>query len=123
MSDQSEVCEVVITAPDAEWLAEFTRRLVADRLSAAGHEIASIRSLYWWRGKLYDKQEARVALHTRASLVTAITERTRREHPYEVPCVVALPIVDGNPDYLSWILGETVAPELSPLSPESPSTA
>ena len=106
--NDADVCEVVITAPDADWLAEFTRRLVADRLCASGQQVAPIRSHYWWRGELHDEQEARVALHTRASLVPAIIERTRREHPYEVPCVVALPIVVGNPDYLAWITTETV---------------
>jgi periplasmic divalent cation tolerance protein len=120
MTEQPAVCEVVITAPDAEWLAEFTRRLVADRLCAAGHVIAPIRSLYRWRGELYDREEARVALHTRASLVPAIVERTQHEHPYEVPCVIAMPISAGNLDYLAWVLSETGGPpEVSPLSPHS----
>ena len=87
--------------------ADCARRLVADRLCAAGHEVAPIRSLYRWRGDLYDRQEARVALHTRASLVPAIIDRTRHEHPYEMPCVVALPIAMGNPDYVAWIVEET----------------
>jgi periplasmic divalent cation tolerance protein len=64
-----EVCEVIITAPDADWLAEFTRRLVDDRLAASGHIIVPIRSIYRWQGQIYDKTEARVALHTRRSLV------------------------------------------------------
>ena len=38
-----------------------------------------------------------------------IIERTKQEHPYEVPSVVALPIIDGNPDYIGWILEETAA--------------
>jgi periplasmic divalent cation tolerance protein len=105
----TEVCEVIITAPDAEWLAGFTRRLVEDRLCASGHNIAPIRSIYRWRGQIYDVTEARVALHTRASLVAEIIERTNKEHPYEVPCVVALPVVDGNPEYVSWVLAETTA--------------
>jgi periplasmic divalent cation tolerance protein len=48
-----------------------------------------------------------VALHTRASLVPAIIDRTPRDHPYEVPCVLALPVVAGNPDYLAWVVQET----------------
>lgn len=107
MSDPTETCEVIITAADAEWLSEFVRRLVADRLCAAGQIVAPIRSHYWWRGTLYDTQEARVALHTRTTHVPAIVDRTKLEHPYEVPCVAALPIVGGNPDYLAWILAET----------------
>src|SRR4051794_36405342 len=99
-----DVCEVVITAPDADWLAAFTRRLVDDRLCAAGHNISDVRSIYRWQGAVYDEREARVALHTRLSLVPAIIERTKQEHPYEVPCVVTWPITNGNPAYLDWII-------------------
>lgn len=102
-----DVCEVIITAPDAEWLAAFARRLVEDRLAAAGHNVTPIRSIYRWEGKIHDNAEARVALHTRLSLVQAIIERTNAEHPYVVPCVVAVPISAGYPDYVSWILAET----------------
>jgi periplasmic divalent cation tolerance protein len=109
-----EVCEVVITAPDAEWLAAFAHRLVADHLAASGHNLAPIRSIYRWQGEIYDKAEALLTLHTRAALVPQIIERTNREHPYEVPCVVAVPIVQGNPAYLQWILDETLPPSEAP---------
>ena len=105
-----DCCEVVVTAADAGWLAEFTRRLVADRLAACGHVIPAIRSIYRWEGAVQDEGEARVGLHTRASLVPAITARADAEHPYEVPCVIALPIRDGNPAYLAWILESTADP-------------
>lgn len=106
----NDYCEVVITAPDADWLADFTRRLIEDRLCASGHNISPIRSLYRWQGEMNDKTEARVALHTRTSLVPQIIERTLREHPYEVPGLVTLPINDGNPAYLQWIRDETREP-------------
>ncbi|ROT34132.1 divalent-cation tolerance protein CutA [Micromonospora sp. HM5-17] len=105
-----ETCEVIITAADADWLAEFTRRLVTDRLAACGHNIAVIRSIYRWEGNVQDEDEARVALHTRRALVPEIVARSHQEHPYEVPCVIALPILDGNPDYLRWIIEETREP-------------
>jgi len=101
------VVEVVITAADAEWLAAFTRRLVADRLAACGQQVAAIRSIYRWDGEIHDDPEARVALHTRASLVDRIVERANAEHPYDVPCVLALPVAAGNPAYLEWVLQET----------------
>jgi len=104
-----EVCEVVITAPDPEWLIEFTRRLVIDRLCASGHNFAPIRTIYRWQGEVHDATEGRVALRTRRSLVPEIIARTRHEHPYRVPSVVALPILDGNPEYIEWILAETKA--------------
>jgi periplasmic divalent cation tolerance protein len=102
-----EVCEVVITAADAEWLAGFTRRLVEDRLAACGHQTPAIRSIYRWDGAVHDDPEARVALHTRLSLVDRIIERANAEHPYEVPCVIALPVLAGNPAYLDWVRAET----------------
>ena len=105
---ETGVVEVVITAADPDWLAAFTRRLVDDRLAACGQQIAAIRSIYRWDGAVQDDPEARVALHTRAELVDRIVERANTEHPYEVPCVLALPVTAGNPAYLDWVRRETV---------------
>ncbi|MEV4704672.1 divalent-cation tolerance protein CutA [Actinoplanes sp. NPDC049316] len=105
-----DVVEVVVTAADAEWLAGFARRLVEDRLAACGHQIAAIRSVYRWEGAVHDDPEARVALHTRASLVPEIVARADAEHPYDVPCVLALPVAGGNPAYLAWVVAETKDP-------------
>ena len=104
-----EFCEVVVTAADEDWLAGFTRTLVEEQLVACGHHVAPIRSVYRWHGAVHDEAEARVALHTRRSLVPAIVARAQELHPYEVPCVIALPLVGGNPDYLAWIAAETGA--------------
>ncbi|MBG0560919.1 divalent-cation tolerance protein CutA [Actinoplanes aureus] len=105
----TDICEVVITAADPEWLAEFTRRLVTDRLAACGQQVAAIRSIYRWDGAIQDDPEARVALHTRVALVDRIVERANAEHPYDVPCVLALPVLAANPAYVAWVLEETAA--------------
>ena len=102
-----ECCEVVITAPDPDWLAGFTRTLVEERLAACGHLLDAIRSVYRWEGAVHDEPEARVALHTRRSLVDAIVLRTSELHPYDVPCVIALPLVAGSAAYLEWIRSQT----------------
>jgi periplasmic divalent cation tolerance protein len=106
-SEQLECVEVVITAGSADWLAEFTRLLIQDRLVACGHNIAPIRAIYRWEDTLYDETQARVGLHTRASLVPAIVARTESDHADDVPCVIALPISSGNEQYLRWIYSET----------------
>jgi periplasmic divalent cation tolerance protein len=105
-----ECCEVVVTGVGADWLAGFTRRLVEERLAACGHVIAPIRSIYRWDGAVHDETEARVALHTRRSLVPAVIERTRDLHPYDIPCVIAMSLTAGNPDYLRWVVKETREP-------------
>lgn len=102
-----ELCEVVITAPDAGWLADFTRRLVVDRLTASAHNLTPIRSLDEWHGQLYDRTEARAALHTRTALVPRIVQRLDAEHPYGVPGIVALPIVATSPAYAAWVRDQT----------------
>jgi periplasmic divalent cation tolerance protein len=107
----------VITAPNPSWLAAFTRKLVDERLCAGSHIVTEIRSIYRWLGHVEDRAEARVALHTRASLVPEITRFTAEHHPYEVPCVVSWPIADGNPDYLAWIVAETREPLTRSESP------
>lgn len=109
-----ECCEVVVTAADADWLAGFTRTLVDERLAACGHVQHPIRSIYRWAGAVHDEAEARVALHTRRSLVAAIVARTDELHPYDVPCVIASPLVEGNPEYLRWIVAETRPPDGEP---------
>jgi periplasmic divalent cation tolerance protein len=66
--------------------------------------------VYRWEGVVRDEPEARVALHTRRALVPAIVEHVTAVHPYDVPCVIAMPLVDGAPDYLAWVRAETGAP-------------
>jgi periplasmic divalent cation tolerance protein len=108
-----DCCEVIITAGSADWLAGFTRGQIEARLVACGQNIAAIRSIYHWQDVIEDEGEARVALHTRTSLVPVIVDRASAEHPYDVPCVIALAILAGNPDYLAWIEREINSPEQS----------
>jgi periplasmic divalent cation tolerance protein len=110
----SDICEVVITAGNAEALASLTRTLVEERLAACGQNIASIRSIYRWEGAVQDDPEARVGLHTRTALVPELVERVKALHAYDVPCVIALPVVAGNPAYIEWVLAETREPTPAP---------
>lgn len=105
-----ECCEIVITDADVERLVALTRTLVEERLVACGQHVAPIRSVYRWEGAVHDEPEARVALHTRRSLVDAVVARAGELHGYDVPCVLALPLVGGNPAYLRWVVEQTRAP-------------
>ncbi len=109
MTDQ--ICELVITADSEDWLLGFTRSLVSERLVACGQHVTRIRSIYRWNDEIHHDDESRVALHTRLRLVPAIMDRVGREHPYDVPCVIALPIAMANREYLDWVLAETKDPD------------
>lgn len=105
-----ECCEIVVTDADADRLVDLARTLVEERLVACGQLVAAIRSVYRWEGAVHDEPEARVALHTRRSLVDAVVARAVELHGYDVPCVLALPVVGGNAGYLRWIAQETREP-------------
>ena len=103
----TDICEVIVTADNAEWLAGLTRELVEARLIACGQNISTIRSIYRWQGGVEDETEARVAFHTRVDLVPEVIERTKEKHSYDVPCIIVLPVIDGNPEYIDWVRSET----------------
>lgn len=103
----TELCEVVITAPDPEWLREFTRGLVADRLASNVHNFTPVQSTYRWQGEIHDRVEGRASVHTRRSHIASIVERANELHPYQVPSISARPIYDGSPTYLEWIAEQT----------------
>ena len=54
----TELCEVVITAPDPGWLKDFSRKLIEQRLCASAHNFAPVQSIYRWRGEIYERNAA-----------------------------------------------------------------
>src|SRR5207247_948761 len=68
----AQLCEVVITAPDAGWLKDFSRKLVEQRLCASAHNFAPVQPIYRWHGEIYERTEGRVSLHTRCDRVAEI---------------------------------------------------
>jgi periplasmic divalent cation tolerance protein len=102
--------DITVTAPDAGWVAEFTRRLVTDRIVACGNIVPTVRSIYRWAGEVQDEAETLVIFHTRASLVETVIRRTKQEHPYDEPQIVVLPIQSASAGYHRWVLDSTEAP-------------
>lgn len=109
MSVDQCVCELVITAPDPEWAAKITRSLIDRKLVACGHQFP-IQAIYTWQGKTEANTETRVAFHTRVELVDEISAIVTATHPYEVPCVIAVPITSASPSYADWIIATTANP-------------
>ena len=103
---ETELCEVVITAPDPGWLKDLSRKLIEQRLCASAHNFAPVQSIYRWNDEIYERSEGRVSLHTRCDRVTEIVALAEEQHPYEVPGISTRAITGGNPDYLAWIAQE-----------------
>jgi periplasmic divalent cation tolerance protein len=96
-----------VMCASAEQARTIGRTVVGERLAACANALAPASSVYWWEGKLTEDEEHPLVLKTRAALVPALARRVRELHSYAVPCVVALPIAEGNPDYLAWLAAET----------------
>lgn len=101
---------VYMTAASRDEAKKIGRALVEERLAACANVIDGMESVYWWQGRLTEDRETVLIAKTRAELLPALTERVRALHSYSVPCVVALPVLGGNPAYLGWLEAETRAP-------------
>ena len=83
------------------------RALVEARLAACVNVIDGMTSFYWWQGKIEEGNEAVLIAKTTRDKLAALTAKVKALHSYTVPCVVGLPIVGGNADFLDWIGAET----------------
>ena len=94
---------VYITTIDAVQALAIGRVLVAERLAACINVLPGMTSVYRWQGRIEEAQEAVLIAKTRADQVAALSARVRALHTYRLPCVVALTIAGGDPEYLAWI--------------------
>lgn len=100
-------CFVYITAKDRAEARAIGEKLVNERLAACVNILDGMESVYRWKGQVESAGEAVLIAKTREDLVAKLTERVKALHSYDCPCIVALPITGGNPDFLDWIENET----------------
>ena len=99
---------VLSTCPSEEEATRIARELVAKRLAACVNIIGGVRSIYHWKDAMEDSQEVLLVIKTSRALFENLRSQIERTHSYEVPEVIALPIVDGAESYLDW-LGRSLA--------------
>ena len=98
---------IFVTVPSRGEARKITEKLIGDKLVSCVQALPGIGSTYWWKGKVEKASEILLTMKTKKSLTGKVIKAVRKLHSYEVPEIIALPITDGNPDYLKWI-GETV---------------
>jgi periplasmic divalent cation tolerance protein len=101
---------VYLTAPNSEEARAMARILIAERLAACVNILGDVDSVYRWKGEVESATETALIAKTTADRLQALIERLTSIHSYDCPCVVALPIVEGNPAFLDWIGKETTPP-------------
>src|SRR5689334_20048332 len=107
MPVMDEVIIVLTNLPDREAARKLAHELVARRLAACVNVLAECTSVYRWKGKIENASEVPVLIKTRADRYGEVEAAIRELHPYELPEVVAVPVVRGLGEYLDWVAGES----------------
>ena len=97
---------IFVTASTEEEAHRIAELLLNQRKAACINIIPKVDSLFWWQGKLDSARESLLIIKTAASLLPEIVDLVKSGHSYEVPEIIAMPIVGGNEDYLRWIDNE-----------------
>ncbi|MCX7606132.1 MAG: divalent-cation tolerance protein CutA [Bacteroidia bacterium] len=98
---------VYVMCGDEEEAHRIGRLAVERRLAACANIIPSVRSVYWWEGKIEEASEVLLLLKAPYSYYEELEKLIRAHHKYQVPAIVHLPITQGLPAYLQWIAKET----------------
>lgn len=108
--DENDTLLVFTNLPDRDAALGLARALVGRRLAACVNVLAGCTSVYRWQGDVEEAAEVPVLVKTRAARYPELEALIRELHPYELPEIVAVPVVRGLPEYLDWVAEETAIP-------------
>lgn len=94
---------VFITASSDEEARKIAKLLLDQRKAACVNIVSGVDSSFWWQGKIDSARESLLIIKTRASTFPKVIELVKTIHNYEVPEIIAMPVIGGNDDYLKWI--------------------
>jgi periplasmic divalent cation tolerance protein len=100
-----EINMIYITAGSKDEARMIGKTLVSTRLAACVNIIENMNSMYMWDGKLQDANETILIAKTKTR-VSDLIEKVKSLHSYDCPCIVSLPVSDGNPVFLKWVANE-----------------
>jgi periplasmic divalent cation tolerance protein len=102
----NQVIVVMTNLPDADAATRLTRAALEARAAACVNRLAPVESEYWWQGKIERAQEWPLLIKTTRARYAALEAIIREQHPYDVPEVIAWPLVAGLAPYLAWVRDE-----------------
>jgi periplasmic divalent cation tolerance protein len=94
---------VFVTTANKMEAEKISRTLLEERFVACANIVSPVASFFRWRGNIDCADECFVMMKSRRDLFAALAQRVKELHSYEVPEILALPIVEGSADYLAWI--------------------
>lgn len=94
---------IFITASGKKEAKAIAGSLLKSRLTACVNIIEGMESLFWWKGKIDSSREALLIVKTKKEKLARIIKLVKDTHTYDLPEIIALPIISGEPEYLRWI--------------------
>jgi len=108
MEGKDQLLVLMVTAPDVNTARKIAGHLVERKLAACVNLLPEIRSVYRWEGEIQEDSESMLIIKTRTDLFQSqLVPQIQELHPYDLPEIIALPISDGETNYLDWIRKET----------------
>ncbi len=98
---------VLTNLPDRESAEALARSLVEKQVAACVNILQPCRSVYRWKGTIEWADEVPLLIKTTEARYSDLEAAIREQHPYEIPEIIALSVVNGLPDYLAWLVAET----------------
>ncbi len=98
-----EYIVVFITAGSKEEAARIADELVKRKLAACVNIVGEVKSVFSWKGRIEKENETLLIIKSKRSVFGKLVKQVKEIHKYEVPEIIALPIVDGSGDYLDWM--------------------
>jgi len=97
---------IYITAKDKAEARKIGSELLESKLAACVNIIDNMNSMYVWEGKIQDDKEVILIAKTIEARVPLLIEKVKTLHSYDCPCIVSIPVSDGNDEFLEWIANE-----------------
>ena len=94
---------VWITTPNARVSRRLATTLVSERLAACVNILGGLRSVYRWKDKIENASEYWLIAKTTRAQFSVLKRRVKELHPYDVPEIIAFPVLCGHLPYLSWV--------------------
>ncbi len=98
---------MLVTASSEAEAQRISQALLGERSAACVNIVPRVESAYWWQSKVESAAEVLLIVKTTEAQLDAVIRLVKSLHSYQVPEIIALPVVGGNPDYLAWIDRET----------------
>lgn len=94
---------IFVTTANVQEAEKISSQLVNRKLAACANIVEGIKSFFWWQGKIDSAGEVLLVIKSKKSKLAAIIKEVKSLHSYEVPEIIAMPIIAGDKDYLRWV--------------------